>query len=340
MFFTYKAIRLSTIVIILPLVLHFNSAQAEVMDFETPPMRAAVFGTLGEFYTQNGLEHTSIGFREPTSHVHGVSANGGRVSQLAGDAGGGLFRTATGDKFSFQSWDLITLDLAQTNGGESTFHIVGMRDSVKVANITLTNEEVGTTIDFLARDANFGNVDQVEYWYTPPGRGIDPAEPEFKGALFNLLSEIDNVTFDLQPNAVPPLTLAVSASQTSFSTGDSLKLDIGISSPGLQSVVDVFMIILLPDGENLVYFTDLDAKFAFGHLSNLAGIVPMAASIDIAAPLAANLQEFFTFNWTGQESAGNYTAFLVMAKAGSLSDGSINQDDILQVSRTDFSFTP
>ncbi|HBV20716.1 MAG TPA: hypothetical protein DEF07_03225 [Nitrosomonas sp.] len=340
MFSINRVVRLLTIAVIFPLVLFFNWVQAAVMDFETPPMPAAVFGTQGQFYTQGGLEHTSIDFREPTSHVHGVSGNGGRVSQLAGDAGGGLFRAATGNKFSFQSWDLVSLNLAHTGGGESTFHVVGMRDGVKVAGVTLTNAELGTTVDFLARDANFGNVDQVEYWFTPPGRGIDPAEPEFNGVLFNLLAEIDNVNFDLQPDAVPVLTLTVSASQMNFSTGDSLKLDIGLSSPGLQSLVDVFMIILLPDQNSLVYFTDLNANLAFGNLSNLAGVLPMVASVDIAAPFAANLADFFTFKWTGQEPAGDYAAFLLMARAGALNDGNINQDDILQVGRADFSFNP
>ncbi len=314
------------------------------MDFETPPIPAAVFGADGEFYTQGGLEYTSIDFVDlpqiDTSHVHGKSGNGGRVSELEADAGGALFRAATGDKFSFKSWDLISLNLARTGGGESTFHVVGMRDGVKVANTTLTNNDVGTTVDFLERDVNFGNVDQVEYWFTPPGRGVDPVDPKFNQTLFGLLAGIDNVNFDLQAMTVPALTLTVSASQTSFSTGESLKLDIGASSPGLQSLVDVFMIILMPDGDSLVYFTDLDANLAFGNMSNLAGLSPMVASIDMTAPFAANLPEFFTFNWTGQESPGDYVAYLVMVKAGSLNDGNLEQDDILEVGRTDFSFNP
>ena len=316
--------------------------QTGVMDFETPVMPAAVYGSDGKFYAQGGLEHTSIDFTdgEENSHVHGKSGNGGRVSELEADAGGALFRTTTGDKFSFKSWDLVSLNLARTGGGESTFHVVGMRDGVKVANTTLTSDEVGTKVDFLARDVDFGNVDQVEYWFTPPGRGVDPADPKFNQTLFGLLAGVDNVSFDLQATTVPALSLKVSASQTSFTTGESLKLDVGASSPGLQSMIDVYMIILMPDGDSLVYFIDLEANLAFGNASNLAGLTPMAASIDMSAPFAANLPDFFIFNWTGQESAGDYVAYLVMVKAGSLNDGNLDQDDILQIDKTEFSFTP
>ena len=100
------------------------------------------------------------------------------------------------------------------------------------------------------------------------------------------------------------------------------------------------MIILMPDGDSLVYFIDLEANLAFGNASNLAGLTPMAASIDMSAPFAANLPDFFIFNWTGQESAGDYVAYLVMVKAGSLNDGNLDQDDILQIDKTEFSFTP
>ncbi|HBV20718.1 MAG TPA: hypothetical protein DEF07_03240 [Nitrosomonas sp.] len=204
---TNKNVSLFTCIVVFMQVFFLNQTYAAVMDFETPIMPAAIFGTLGQSYTQDGLENTSIDFSDPaappTSHIHGADSGGNRVSQLEADAGGALFRAATGNKFSFQSWNLITLDTAITTGGNSILHVVGMRDGAQVASITLTSADAGTTVDFLARDSNFGNVDRVEYWFSPPGRGKDPAQGE---GLLDLLAEIDNVNFDLTPVVPDPPT--------------------------------------------------------------------------------------------------------------------------------------
>lgn len=331
------------IAVIMSSGVYSNLLQAAVMDFETPVMPSAVFGNDSEFYTQGGLQHTSIDFTdgETTSHVHGsFHNNDNRMSVLEADAGGGLFKAATGNAFSFQSWDLVKLNLARIGGGESTFHVVGIRNGVKVADTTLTNEELGTTVDFIARDADFGNVDQVEYWFTPPGRGINPTEARFNQTLFGLVTGIDNVNFDLQAKPVPDLSVGISASQTSFFTGESLVLDAGISTPGMSAVVDIYLIVVLPDGNNVLMFTDLEGNYSFGNLSDIAGMVPMVASVNLASPYNNNLADFFTYNWAGQEPAGSYVAYLVVTNAGALADGNIDPGDIFQITDSNFSFNP
>ncbi len=188
-------------------------AHTEIMNFDAPEMPAAVFGGFGQLYSQNGFETTSIDFNDltnPTSHIHGALNLGtaSRVSQLEADAGGALFRSSTpGFDFAFQSWDMVTLDTAITGGGDSTLHVVGLNDGLQVASTTLTSAAEGTTVDFLSLDSGFGNVDLVEYWFDPAGRGENPADGV---GLLNLLAEVDNVTFNDAIPAVPePETYAM-----------------------------------------------------------------------------------------------------------------------------------
>ena len=187
-------------------------AHTSVMDFDTPEMPAAVFSGFGQVYSQNEFETTSIDFDTGpnTSHIHGALnlATASRVSQLEADAGGALFRSTTpGSDFSFESWDMVTLNTAITTGGDSAFHVVGLNDGIQVASTTLTSAAEGTNVDFLFLDNGFGNVDLVEYWFDPAGRGVDPATGV---GLLNLLAEVDNVSFGDAIPAVPePETYAM-----------------------------------------------------------------------------------------------------------------------------------
>lgn len=55
-----KKFKLTTCAVVITQALVLNQAYAAVMDFDNPPMPAAVFGGFGESYVQGGLENTSI----------------------------------------------------------------------------------------------------------------------------------------------------------------------------------------------------------------------------------------------------------------------------------------
>jgi len=200
------------VTVVLPFVFYAQQASAntQVMDFDTPSMPAAVFGNFGQKHIEGDFEHTSIGFNNgtPTSHIHGTTLpNGGRASQLHSDAGGALFRRTDGADFSFQSWDVEKLITALTTGGDSALHVVGLNDGSVVADVTLASSVTGSTIDFLSLNTNFGNVDLVEWFFDPAGRGIDPATIP---ATLNLEIIVDNATFGDPIPAIPePETYAM-----------------------------------------------------------------------------------------------------------------------------------
>lgn len=157
---------------------------------------------------------------------------------------------------------------------------------------------------------------------------------EFTNNASSALNAIDDFGFSPTSGS----TLTIGTNQDSYSTGDNLILNIGASDPSAAAdgTDELYVVVVFPDRTNLVYFTDLDATFANGSLSAVAEITPVGTSADFPV----DLPEFFTFNWSGLEPVGNYTAFIVMIEAGSLADGSIDLGDIKSFQRADFSFNP
>ena len=158
----------------------------------------------------------------------------------------------------------------------------------------------------------------------------------------NCMNTIDDFGFtpEIITPSEDPITLPISVNQTSFSTADTLRLDIATSNPGLTSRVDIYSVILFPDRNTLANFTDLDATLVIGRLNALADLEPMIKNLSLTSTFSVSLSGFFTYQWTGGEPVGGYTAYLVMVPAGALADGVINQNDIIQIDSADFTFKP
>lgn len=148
------------------------------------------------------------------------------------------------------------------------------------------------------------------------------------------------LTVDYSPPPGGELTLTASVDQGGFAAGDTLNLGVSAANPGLASDVDVYIVILLPDRDTMVNFVGLDGTFEIGSLANLAALTPMVPSLSLAGAFNVSLSPFFTYSWRGTEPAGTYSAFLVMAQAGSLSDGVINPGDLVKFASSSFTFNP
>jgi hypothetical protein len=138
----------------------------------------------------------------------------------------------------------------------------------------------------------------------------------------------------------PPggLSLSATLNQASFTTGDTVGLSILATGGGQTGAADVYLGVLLPDGDTLLYFTDLTPSFAFGNFANLAAVSPMIPSQDLGT-LNLSRSSFFPYTWSGGEPPGTYTIFFVMTSPGALSDGS-PAGDVLAASVTSFTFNP
>lgn len=148
------------------------------------------------------------------------------------------------------------------------------------------------------------------------------------------------LTVDYSPPPGGGLVLTASVDQEAFVTGETMNLSVSAVNPGLSSNVDVYIVILLPDGDTMVNFVGLDGAFEIGSLSNLGALSPMVPSLSLAGAFNVSLSPFFTYSWQGTEPAGTYSAFLVMVQAGSLSDGSIDPGDLVELAASSFTFNP
>jgi len=178
---------------------------------------------------------------EDNGHIHVIGGDGNPGTQtfpyMHGDAGG-VFIDGSGshEKFSFQSMDILSsvLQSEQVPHVHSTLTVRGFLGGVnnmmtgvteadgtsmlykggaQVAQTILQNGVTGT-IDFLAADPGFGEVDYVEFFYTDFYR--------FKPVLStdqSLSIEFDNITVGKAITTPPPATVPVPAAVWLFGTG-------------------------------------------------------------------------------------------------------------------------
>ena len=206
-----------------------------VIDFEADstngqPMPAAVFPAFSQVYIEDGVEHSAIGFGTApgnsigvnsggTSHMHGANTGGSRVSQHEADAGGGLFQLADGDPFAVKGFDVAGLNLALTDGSQSTMTLRGYTsaDFSTFVDVILGDDGAGNPIGLFDTDpglngthvhlddiAGLQNIYLFEYFFNASGRGNNPGtNPLFADLLFEIDNlELDNVAAVPVPAAV------------------------------------------------------------------------------------------------------------------------------------------
>jgi hypothetical protein len=198
------------------------------------------------------------------------------------------------------------------------------------------------TWDGLAGDVQFW-VDNRWYnfgWILIGDEGASASARPFASRAYPILEHRPMLMVDYTPPPEGTLALAVGANQPQFGTGDTLDLSLSAANPGLQNTADVYVVVLFPDGETLINFVGLDGALEIGSLADVGALTPMLSSLPLAGAFDVSLSPFFSYTWIGLEPAGDYSAFLLMTEAGSLSDGSLDPEDLLQLSSTDFSFDP
>jgi len=135
-------------------------------------------------------------------------------------------------------------------------------------------------------------------------------------------------------------SISIAPNRVSFRIGDSLTVSVGVENPGLPAVVDFYFDVVLPDGDTLVFFTNLEFASGVGSLAKPATLQPIVAGIDLTTPFTYSQPTFFGYSWTGGEPPGGYVLFVAAVKSGALADNSIDAGDIVAVSTAAVSFAP
>ncbi|XSG84695.1 MAG: DNRLRE domain-containing protein [Methylohalobius sp. ZOD2] len=155
----------------------------------------------------------------------------------------------------------------------------------------------------------------------------------------NTIAPTPALTVDFTPPASGNLALAVTANQEAFAPGNTLRLSLAASNPVAPVDGDVFLAILLPDGDTLNFFSDLSPEVEVASISQLANVSPLI-SFSFPASFFVTIPDFYTNTWVGDELAGQYIVYLVVTSPGAFSDGTIDPGDILALDSVTFTFHP
>jgi hypothetical protein len=130
----------------------------------------------------------------------------------------------------------------------------------------------------------------------------------------------------------------VEANQNVYRTGQRFLASIGLWNPGLTSTVDVYLLEFLPDGDQVVMFTDRGVEM--GRTSAPEGWRPLVPALDLGTPFDWEASDLFDYRWTGSEDAGYYGIVLAAVLPGALADGRVDSGDLLAFGAAWFAFSP
>jgi hypothetical protein len=153
-----------------------------------------------------------------------------------------------------------------------------------------------------------------------PDNQPEPAPPfRLKGLLFTPILPRE-----------PPF-LALYLNQSTFTTRQTLHMDLELHNPGPALTTDVYVGVILPDSETVIWFIDLSPLdgVSMPMSSNPSSYQPFLRRVTWPADLHALQTDYLTYTFTGLETPGTYHLLVGWAKPGSLQDGSIDDGDVL-----------
>jgi uncharacterized repeat protein (TIGR01451 family) len=142
------------------------------------------------------------------------------------------------------------------------------------------------------------------------------------------------------PDRQPPV-LVLTLNQTAFRPGETLRMGVHLRNPGPILTTDVYVGIILPDGQTVLWLTNT---------APLEGVVtrldadprtftPMLMSVSWPAGLDVTQEGYLSYRFTGGEAPGIYHLLVGWTKPGSLADGRIDEGNVLALDWKAVQFT-
>jgi hypothetical protein len=266
-------------------------------------------GSLVTFDLTNGSSRVMVG---PASG-YPYPPSGTHVSAMAYRQPGWVFLSIVGDPAGQQVLD-NELVLADTNGGAVCR--IGHHRSYGRNNTRLADS----------------------YWAEPHV----VASPSGTRALFasdwGNGSTVDTYVVEL-PGYVP-FQIALSTDRPAYTPGTSLRASLKLTNAGVPAAPDLYLLIVLPDGDQVVDFTDWSYHLTRARLSSPASLRPIQAGVNLYQPFTFDAPNFLGWTWQGTEMAGTYALLMMTVRPGALADDRFDPGDVLSVGWTAFRFTP
>jgi hypothetical protein len=220
-------------------------------------------------------------------------------------------------------------------------------DGVRVGRATLPSQPptpppvshaIRWDADGSTHDLN-GAIDPTLGWLLTEAVSINDHGEILARATHPSLAGIRSVL--LTPGDTSP-SLAIRLNQTAFQPGQTLHVTLDLSNPGPMLTTDVYTLVLLPDGDNAVFLTNLSPTE--GVIRSLSRDNPrtfprLLAGVSWPAGLDVTQQDYWVYTRTGFEANGTYHLVVAWTKPNSLQDGSIDEKDILALDWKAFQFT-
>ena len=147
--------------------------------------------------------------------------------------------------------------------------------------------------------------------------------------------------FLLTPVPAAPPSLAIHLNQSDFAPGQTLRMALEMHNPGPLLTTDVYVGVILPDGEQVVFLTNLSPLE--GQLTTLSSnprtFARLLQGVSWPANLHATQEHYWVYTRSGLEANGTYHLIVAWTKPNSLQDGSIDEGDILALDWKAFRFT-
>lgn len=266
-------------------------------------------GSLVTFDLTNGSSRVIVGpatgYPYPPSGTH--------VSAMAYRQPGWVFLSIVGDPAGQRVLD-SELVLADTNGGAVCR--IGHHRSYGGNNTRLADS----------------------YWAEPHV----VASPSGTRALFasdwGNGSTVDTYVAEL-PGYVP-FRIALSTDRTAYRAGNGLSASLTVTNAGVPATPDLYLLLLLPDGDQVVDFTDWSFHQVLARLSSPASLRPIQAGVSLYQPFTANAPGFLGWTWQATDAAGTYHLLMMTVRPGALADGRFDPGDVLAWGAATFTFTP
>jgi hypothetical protein len=175
----------------------------------------------------------------------------------------------------------------------------------------------------------------------PTSRAIDAGDPAACPAT-DQLGQLRVTPCDIGAVEFSPVTVTLGLNQATVCPGHTLRVGLGIHTPGPTVTADTYFGILLPDGGTVLFITRLAPLD--GVVTRLDAdprtFVPLAASYDFLSGEEVTVEDFFVYPVTGGESPGSYTIFTLLTPPGAFADGQVDAGDLLGLTRQSFTVSP
>ena len=136
-----------------------------------------------------------------------------------------------------------------------------------------------------------------------------------------------------------PFQISLSTDKPAYTPGTTLHASLKLTNAGVPAAPDLYLLLILPDGDQVVDFTDWSFHAVMGRLSNPASLKPVQPGLSLFQPFTVDARDFLGWTWDATPAPGNYVLLMMTVKPGALADGRFDPGDLLAAGWASFRFT-